>query len=170
MYNWKKLKLFHHSKFSLLSSCSAAVIVLWWSSWSLWLCCSWLRFLHLIRRFWNHTLTWPSVNRNAWARYKRSGPTMYCCRANSRSSRSSCSAVKIVLTLLCLRFPEFDWCWLLTRLLGLLALLLLPFLGFKHSFGGDSWSIEWKSRYLNQFIGKNLYKSRKIKSYFEFFY
>ncbi|CAN7999747.1 unnamed protein product, partial [Ixodes pacificus] len=54
---------------------------------------------HLMRRFWNHTLTCASVSRRAAARYSRSGPTMYCWRSNSASSRSSWSAVKMVRTL-----------------------------------------------------------------------
>jgi len=51
-----------------------------------------------MRRFWNHTFTCASVSLSVWARYKRSGPTMYCCRSNSASKHSSCSGVKIVRT------------------------------------------------------------------------
>lgn len=40
--------------------------------------------------------TWASVSCRAEARRNRSDPTMYCCRANSFSSRDSCSMVKLV--------------------------------------------------------------------------
>lgn len=43
-----------------------------------------------------HFLTWASVSCRAEARRNLSDPTMYCCRANSFSSRESCSLVKLV--------------------------------------------------------------------------
>lgn len=97
--------LLHHLSVSLLSSCSNEEFNVRWNSCTLWLCCSWCSFRHLMRRFWNQTFTWASVNRSAWARYSLSGPTIYCWRANSPSRRSSCSAVKIVLTLFTLPPP-----------------------------------------------------------------
>lgn len=96
--------LLHHLSASLLSSCSNEFNERW-NSCTLWLCCSWCSFRHLMRRFWNQTLTWASVNRSAWARYNLSGPTIYCWRANSPSKRSNCSAVKMVRTLFTLPPP-----------------------------------------------------------------
>lgn len=52
-----------------------------------------------------HLPTCASVSWSACARYNLSGPTMYCWRSNSASSLSSCSGVKIVLTLF--DFPTF---------------------------------------------------------------
>lgn len=96
---WSRCKPLHHLSVSLQSSCSKDVLNDLWNSWTRCVCCSWWSLRHLIRRFWNQTLTCASVNLNAWAKYSLSGPTIYCWRANSPSSRSSCSAVKIVLTL-----------------------------------------------------------------------
>lgn len=45
-----------------------------------------------------HSLTWASVSWSVCAKYKRSGPTIYCCLSNSASRRSNCSGVKIVRT------------------------------------------------------------------------
>lgn len=48
---------FHHLSASLLSSCSRDELRVRWNSCTLWLCCSWWCFRHLIRRFWNQTFT-----------------------------------------------------------------------------------------------------------------
>lgn len=90
----------HHSpgSGSLQSSSSKDDSDLCLSSLTRWVCCSWWTFRHFIRRFWNQTFTWASVSRKEWARYSLSGPTMYWVLANSPSSRSNCSAVKIVRT------------------------------------------------------------------------
>ena len=53
---------------------------------------------HLMRRFWNQTLTCDSDRRRLAANTNLSGPTMYCWRANSASNRSNCSALKMVRT------------------------------------------------------------------------
>lgn len=57
---------------------------------------------HLMRRFWNQTFTCDSDRRRLAANTNLSGPTMYCCRANSASNRSNCSALKMVRTLFAL--------------------------------------------------------------------
>ena len=52
----------------------------------------------------NKLQTCASVSCNVWAKYKRSGPTIYCCLSNSASNLSSWSGVKMVRTRLLLQF------------------------------------------------------------------
>lgn len=63
--------------------------------------------------FWEstyQTLTCDSLSPRADAKYILSGPTMYCCRSNSNSNRSSCSGVKIVLILFILPLWLMTFC------------------------------------------------------------
>jgi hypothetical protein len=68
---------------------------------------------------WNQTFTWASDKLRADAKYNLSGPTIYCCLSNSISSFSSCSGVKMVLTL-------FDFPWEILFCPNLWHISILP--------------------------------------------